>query len=1171
MRRKCLMCLFGGVIAVSLAAESGAQVIINEVVPNPAGSQDEIWEYIELYGRPGMSLDGYAIALLKGGRDLNRNGVFDPGEAVPEIDEAFSLDGLSLGSDGFLVLYNDTGGFSNLINLNMIHPDANIASFTATHIDPPWGTDTPGKLENDGSSTFVLVRKRHDHSLDEFGQSQYGPEYSFYKDVRHDVNGDGDVDFGTELNLINTGEPARRVEHFQVVDDLAWSHDGGKEYHRTPGHEFSETPGFNPDGVSRLHYYIRNPQRGYHSVGNAPGPFSIKPTAIADEAFIYGELFDVFPGDPNFFAYNTGADLLTGYPETKAPTNMAAPRYTGLCDPEPDNGINPACTPSAGGAYEFTDIDVTGFKLTPGTFNDHPTDTSIAQFRFLRGDFNCDGFVNQIDRRLIEDRLGATLDDVVATVYDPTPGSPASGDEVAYDRFLRHGPEFQLVLMMREMDMTDGPGGTNADAVTQADIDAFLTECIVCGNSDTPPAIRITEYAYSAAGGEFIEFTNLSGAPVDMTGWSYDDDSRIPGVFDLSAFGVVQPGESVILTEADRAVFAIQWNIVGTKIIGLLDVNLGRNDEINLYDDAGQLVDRLTYGDQTFPGTIRTQNFSGWPCDVAVGANDIANWRLSLAGDAQGSFVSALGDVGSPGAFVFDDCTTTPPIGACCVAGNCVDGPTATQAYCAQIGGFYQGNETTCGTINCPQPSDAIVRITEYMYSGPGGEFIEITNLDTIAADLTGWSFDDSNRTPGAFSIGGLGTLQPGETGIITEADAEAFRTHWGLPISQKIVGDLGLNGIGNNLGRNDEINIYDAAGLLIDRLTYGDQDFPGTIRTQNVSAWVCNYAIGTNNINGWSESLVGDVQGSINAAGAIGNPGAFMLDACGGGEPIGACCFANGSCSDGFTQGGCESLFGTWQGEGTTCALVECPQPQPPQIRITEWMYNPLAGGGEFVELTNIGDTPIDMTGWSFDDDSRLPFSTMLTAFGVVAPGQSVVFTESTVEAFDANWSLAGSVVIIGGVSNNLGRNDEINIFDENGDLVDRLTYGDQTFPGSIRTQGISGWTCHQNLGANNVYDWQLSVVGDEQNSYNAGNGDRGSPGTYVSVPCSLCATCMGDADENGNVNLDDIAAFVNCALGNAMIDDCRCADMVEDGVIDGRDIQAFADALIGSPGTCP
>lgn len=52
----------------------------------------------------------------------------------------------------------------------------------------------------------------------------------------------------------------------------------------------------------------------------------------------------------------------------------------------------------------------------------------------------------------------------------------------------------------------------------------------------------ISEWMYSGTDGEYIEFTNNGSESVDMTGWSYDDDSQTPGTVDLSAFGVVEPG-----------------------------------------------------------------------------------------------------------------------------------------------------------------------------------------------------------------------------------------------------------------------------------------------------------------------------------------------------------------------------------------------------------------------------------------------------------------------------------------------------------------------------------------------------------------------------------------------------------------------------------------------------
>jgi predicted extracellular nuclease len=129
--------------------------------------------------------------------------------------------------------------------------------------------------------------------------------------------------------------------------------------------------------------------------------------------------------------------------------------------------------------------------------------------------------------------------------------------------------------------------------------------------------------------------------------------------------------------------------------------------------------------------------------------------------------------------------------------------------------------------------------------------------------------------------------------------------------------------------------------------------------------------------------------------------------------------------------------------------------------IRITEWMYN----GDEFVELTNVGDASVDFTGWSFDDNSRTAGSFSLAGLGNVAAGQSVILSEVAAATFRANWSLALSVSVVGGNTHNLGRADEINIYDDADQLVDRLTYDDQTI-GGPRTLDVSGNIAFANLG---------------------------------------------------------------------------------------------------------
>jgi CotH kinase protein/Lamin Tail Domain len=172
--------------------------------------------------------------------------------------------------------------------------------------------------------------------------------------------------------------------------------------------------------------------------------------------------------------------------------------------------------------------------------------------------------------------------------------------------------------------------------------------------------VRVTEYMYSGAGDEFLELTNTSSAPVDLTGWSMDDASGTAGVFDLSTLGVLAAGESALVTDGDAATFSADWGLgAGVKVLGGNQVaKLGRDDAIYLFDAGGDVQDRLIYGDQDFPGSPRAKGAGAWPCAEALGQDDPFAWTLALGGDVQGSWVSVGGDLGSPGTWVVDPCPT---------------------------------------------------------------------------------------------------------------------------------------------------------------------------------------------------------------------------------------------------------------------------------------------------------------------------------------------------------------------------------------------------------------------------------------------------------------------------------------------------------------------------------
>lgn len=176
--------------------------------------------------------------------------------------------------------------------------------------------------------------------------------------------------------------------------------------------------------------------------------------------------------------------------------------------------------------------------------------------------------------------------------------------------------------------------------------------------------------------------------------------------------------------------------------------------------------------------------------------------------------------------------------------------------------------------------------------------------------------------------------------------------------------------------------------------------------------------------------------------------------------------------------------------------------------IRITEYTYGPPTGTGEFVEITNVGTTPVDLTGWSFDDNSRASGSFSLSAIGILQPQESAVITESVAATFRTVWGISSTIKVAEGNTNNLGRVDEINIYDASNALVDRLTYDDQTL-GGPRTQGVTAWIPRASLGTNTPANSISSVIGDAQNSYSATTGNVGNPGMYypalIAIPTAL------------------------------------------------------------------
>jgi Lamin Tail Domain len=193
--------------------------------------------------------------------------------------------------------------------------------------------------------------------------------------------------------------------------------------------------------------------------------------------------------------------------------------------------------------------------------------------------------------------------------------------------------------------------------------------------------------------------------------------------------------------------------------------------------------------------------------------------------------------------------------------------------------------------------------------------------------------------------------------------------------------------------------------------------------------------------------------------------------------------------------------------------------------VFITEFNSTSSVGNREFVEFTNTGSSAVDMTGWSEDDSGATANKAghVLSAFGMLQPHESAIFTETTVADFQTFWfgSVAAApagLKIIGPYSNdNLSSSaDAITLFDSSGTLVDRLDYpgtpaggtasGVSRNPGSASALGILG------VGKNSL--WVNSTSGDSFGSFPAAGNPNliGNPGLYpVPEPASVVLMILG------------------------------------------------------------
>jgi uncharacterized protein YjiK len=331
-------------------------------------------------------------------------------------------------------------------------------------------------------------------------------------------------------------------------------------------------------------------------------------------------------------------------------------------------------------------------------------------------------------------------------------------------------------------------------------------------------------------------------------------------------------------------------------------------------------------------------------------------------------------------------------------------------------------------------------------------DWFEVTNTGTSPVDVTGWKMDDnSHSSANAVPLAGITSIAPGEAVIFIEtADlataAATFRGLWfgASPARVTQIGSYSGSGVGLS-SNGDEVTLWDGANNLVTGVGFGASPAADPFATFDNHAGAGASILPLPVISGLSAVGVNGASVAAGDANEIGSPGVGNVG----------------------------------------------------RLLITE--VAPWASGNspymaDWFEITNIGGAPVDMTGWTMDDNSNdVNLSVPVVGLGSIAPGQSAVLIEgtaTTATSFVAAWFggtppagfLIGSYTGSGvGLSTS---GDAVNLFNPSRQHVTGVQFGAAT----------TGLTFDNTAGAATVT--ALSMVGVNGAFLSPDGIETGSPG---------------------------------------------------------------------------
>ena len=277
---------------------------------------------------------------------------------------------------------------------------------------------------------------------------------------------------------------------------------------------------------------------------------------------------------------------------------------------------------------------------------------------------------------------------------------------------------------------------------------------------------------------EWFELTSRSEAPIDLSGWTIQDNTSSDPLDGL----VIPPRSSVVIGAGSESEQPVDLRIEDGRIGNGL-ANAG--DRLQLVDPSGRVVNAISWGDD------RTHS--------AIKAPDEHHSIHRMRHDAVPTV-----DLPTPGEVAI--------AGLDAEVEEDDDSMEATLAE-NQPEAADDAPDRKSSAQEQTSTAPPAVRITEILPAPLSGqpEWIELLNASDQPVDLSGWS------------VGDLGS-RTDLSGILPAGDRMVIAT---LPLDSD-GSTLVVDRIGNGLNNDaDTIVVYDATGREVDRVAYGDNELP--------------------------------------------------------------------------------------------------------------------------------------------------------------------------------------------------------------------------------------------------------------------------------------------------------------------------------------------------------